>query len=75
MGCGGYWVFRSPHLEVDVIISWPENPLATDTLEFSGSLSQNWSPEPTPPVVVAGQQTVTVPITGSARFYRLSRSF
>jgi len=59
-----------------VTISWPDHPVAFDTLEFSNSLSgPNWQPEPTPVDVVAGQKTVTVPITGSARFYRVSRSF
>jgi hypothetical protein len=60
----------------DVILSWPEYPLAFDSLEFSDTLpASNWQPELMPPVVVAGQKTVTVPVTGSARYYRVSRSF
>ena len=62
--------------ESNVILSWPEDPFAFDSLEFSDTLpNSNWSPELTTPVVEAGQQSVTVPITGSARYYRLNRSF
>jgi hypothetical protein len=58
----------------NVILSWPEADSASYILEFSNSLpGLSWSPEPTAPVVVAGQKTVTVPITESARFYRLKR--
>lgn len=60
----------------EVILSWPEHPAAFDSLEFSDTLpGSNWLPEPTGPVVVAGQKTVTVPLTGSARYYRVNRSF
>jgi hypothetical protein len=60
----------------DVTLSWPEHPDAFDSLEFSNTLpASNWQAVPTEPVVVAGQRTVTVPITGSARFYRVNRSF
>jgi len=60
----------------NVILSWPEEAgFAFDFLEFSDILpSSNWTPEPTPPVVVAGRHTVTVPITGSTRYYRVNRS-
>jgi Concanavalin A-like lectin/glucanases superfamily len=59
-----------------IVLSWPDNPAATDTLEVSNLLpGSNWAPEPTSPVVVAGQRTVTVPPTGSARYYRLKRVF
>jgi hypothetical protein len=56
----------------NVILSWPQAGSAGYILEFSNILpNSNWSPEPTTPVVVADQKTATVPITGSARYYRL----
>jgi hypothetical protein len=58
----------------NVILSWPEAGSAGYILEFSNILpNSNWSPEPTTPVVVAGQKTATVPVTGSVRYYRLKR--
>lgn len=58
----------------NIILSWPEAGSAGAVLEFSDVLpSANWTVEPTAPVVSAGQKTVAVPITGSARFYRLKR--
>ena len=58
----------------NVILSWPETDSAGYILEFSDVLlNAKWSPEPTAPVVAAGQRTATVPIGGSARYYRLKR--
>jgi hypothetical protein len=58
----------------NVILSWPEADSSSFVLEFSNSLpASTWSPENATIVVVAGQKTVTVPITGSTRFYRLKR--
>jgi hypothetical protein len=58
----------------NVILSWPEAGSAGYILEFSNILpNSSWSPEPTTPVVVAGQKTATVPITGSVGYYRLKR--
>ena len=60
------------HSQSNVILSWPAAGSAGYILEFSNILpNSNWLPEPTTPVVVAGQNTVTVPITTSTRFYRL----
>ena len=57
----------------DLIVSWPDADSAGYILEFSNSLpSSNWSPETTTPVVTGGQKTVTAPIAGAARFYRLN---
>jgi hypothetical protein len=60
----------------DVTLSWRDHPTAFDTLEFSDTLpGSNWQAEPTPIAIVDGQKTVTVPITGSARYYRVNRGF
>jgi hypothetical protein len=58
----------------NVILSWPEAGSAGYVLEFSNLLpNSSWSLETTATVVVAGQKTATVPITGSTRYYRLKR--
>lgn len=57
----------------NVILSWPEANSGGYVLEFTGSLGSTWSPETTASIVAAGQITVTVPITGATRFYRLKR--
>jgi hypothetical protein len=57
----------------DVAFSWPEANSDGYVLEFSNALGSTWSPETTAPVVAGGQKTVTVPIAGPARFYRLRR--
>ena len=59
----------------NVILSWPEARSTDYFLEFSDILpnSNFWIPEPTAPVVTDGRITVTVPVTGSMRYYRLQR--
>jgi hypothetical protein len=58
----------------DVILSWPEASSTGYILEFSNVLpAPTWSPEPTIPIVAAGQKTVTVSPTNSTRYYRLKR--
>lgn len=58
----------------NAILSWPEANSSGFVLEFSNTLpAVTWSPETTTPALLAGQKSVTVPITGSTRFYRLMR--
>jgi uncharacterized repeat protein (TIGR03803 family) len=60
-----------------VILSWPTNVAGFDytgyTLQSTtGSVSSAvWSTNSPAPVVIAGQNTVTNPITGTRQFYRL----
>jgi thiol-disulfide isomerase/thioredoxin len=53
-----------------MIFSWPANA-QTFTLESSLSPASPWSTWPTGPTVVNGTNTVQVPMTGSARYFRL----
>ncbi len=58
----------------NVVLSWPTN--ATDfTLQFTTNLVPPavWSTNSPSPVVVNGQNTVTNPISGTQKFYRLSQ--
>ena len=58
----------------NVVLSWTEAGSAGYLLEFSDILpNSSWSPEPTPPEVVSGQKTVTLPVMGSVRYFRLKR--
>jgi hypothetical protein len=66
-----------PELQVstsgnNLIISWPVSATGF-TLQTTLTLgaSASWSTVTTPPVVVNGFNTVTVPMTGQASFYRL----
>lgn len=56
------------------IISWPTN-LTGDTLQTTTNLSSAavWNVVTPAPVVTGGNYTVTNPVTGSRRFYRLSQ--
>jgi hypothetical protein len=57
-----------------VILSWSEADSVGYILEFNVDLlSAKWSPEPTAPVVFAGQKTATLPIMRAVRYYRLKR--
>lgn len=57
----------------NLVISWPP-PAAGFHLESSVNLLPGtWSPVTTPPVVVGNQVTVTVGMSGSRTFYRLSQ--
>ncbi len=58
----------------NIVLSWPTSAVGYGLVyaaRLSGSIS--WSPEPTPIVVVGGQNTVTVPAANGARFYRLTK--
>lgn len=62
--------------QLDVILSWPFHPAAFDRLAFRDTLpGSNWQLVPIQPDVVDGRSTVTVPITESTRYYRVTRSF
>jgi uncharacterized repeat protein (TIGR03803 family) len=63
----------------NVILTWPTNVAGFDftgyTLQSTGDLGPPavWSTNSPAPVIIAGQNTVTNPITGTQQFYRLSR--
>jgi len=63
----------------NVILTWPTNVAGFDfsgyTLQSTGDLGPPavWSTNSPAPVVAAGQNTVTNPITGPQQFYRLSQ--
>jgi uncharacterized repeat protein (TIGR03803 family) len=59
-----------------IILSWPTNVAGFDytgyTLQSTPNLvSPLWTTNSPAPVVIAGQNTVTIPITGAQQFYRL----
>jgi len=54
----------------NVIISWPAG--STFQLQGRDQVNQgNWLNVGTSPILVGGQQTVTLPVSGSSQFYRL----
>ena len=56
----------------NITISWPDAGSSDYLLEFVNTLSgASWLPEPAVPTVAAGQKSVTIPMSGSTRFYRL----
>ena len=58
-----------------LVICWPTNAITT-TLESSSSINNlSWSAWPTMPTLVNGTNTVPVPMTNSARFFRLQMSW
>jgi hypothetical protein len=58
----------------NITISWADAGSTGYLLEFANTLpAAAWSPETATPTVAAGQKSVTVPITGTTRFYRLRR--
>lgn len=60
--------------QANVTITWPEANSTGYILEFSSAIpAASWTPETAAPVVSGGQKTVTAPITGPMRFYRLKR--
>jgi len=81
---GGFWAMASerptpgpPRLSVSlsgtqVVISWPADA-AGFVLQTTTALEPpvSWSPALETPVTVGDRQTVTVPVTGVTRFYRL----
>jgi uncharacterized repeat protein (TIGR03803 family) len=57
----------------DVILTWPANANGF-TLQSTTDLSSPvWTTNSPPPVVVNGQNTVTNPVSGTRKFYRLSQ--
>ncbi len=61
----------------NVILSWPTNVAGFDYTGYTLQSTTNlvspafWSTNSPAPVVIAGQNTVTNPITGAQQFYRL----
>jgi hypothetical protein len=56
----------------ELLLSWPAQGTDSHVLQTAASLSQpSWSAVATQPAVTQGQKQVTVPITGTAGFYRL----
>ena len=56
-----------------ITVSWPESG-ADFALETTGNLnSPTWVLETTVPVVESGIRKVIIPLTGTARFYRLRK--
>jgi len=58
----------------NVILTWTTNATGF-TLEFTTNLTPPaiWSTNSTAPVIISGQNTITNPISGTQKFYRLSR--
>ena len=60
-----------------IILSWPTNVAGFDYTGYTLQSTTNpvspavWSTNSPAPVVIAGQNTVTNPITGPQKFYRL----
>ena len=60
-----------------VTLSWPTNVAGFDYTGYTLQSTTNlvspafWSTNSPAPVVIAGQNTVTNPITGAQKFYRL----
>jgi uncharacterized repeat protein (TIGR03803 family) len=61
----------------NVILSWPTNVAGFDYTGYTLQSTTNlvspavWSTNSPAPIVIAGQNTVTNPITGAQKFYRL----
>lgn len=61
--------------ETNAILHWPDHPTGLAfTLQFTTNLitTTDWNPVSPPPAMANGQQTVTNPIAGAQRLYRLS---
>ena len=61
-----------------IILRWPTNVAGFDYTGFTLQTATNlvspaWSTNSSAPVVIAGQNTVTNPITGPQQFFRLSQ--
>src|SRR5205085_9540540 len=62
-----------------VILSWPTNVAGFDYTGYTLRSTTNlvspavWSTNSTAPVAIKGQNTVTNPITGARRFFRLAQ--
>ena len=77
-----YSLSFSPQLTIipsaaNVILTWPTNYAGFDYTGYTLQSIRNlgspsaWVTNSPPPVVIAGQNTVTNPITGAQKFYRL----
>jgi hypothetical protein len=59
-------------------LTWPTNNAGYDYTSFTLQSTTNllapllWSTNPPAPLVIAGQSTVTNPITGPQQFFRLT---
>ena len=78
----GAYEFQWPQLTLapsgpNVLLSWPTNNAGYDYTGFALQSTTNlvspavWSTNSPAPVVIGGQNTVTHPITGAQKFYRL----
>jgi hypothetical protein len=78
----GAYEYQWPQLSItpsgpNVILTWPTNNAGYDYTGFTLQSTTNlvsplvWSTNSPAPVVIAGQNTVTNPITGAQQFYRL----
>jgi len=61
------------HAGANVILTWPTNATGF-TLQTTTNLSSSavWTSVSPPPILVNGLYTVTNPISGTKRFYRLA---
>jgi hypothetical protein len=57
----------------NITISWPDAGTSGYILEFTDRLPGGWSAETAAPTVAGGQKSVTIPMSGAMRFYRLRR--
>jgi hypothetical protein len=57
----------------NITISWPDAGSTGYLLEFVNTLGTAWAGETTPPTIAAGQKSVTIPMSGTTRFYRLRK--
>jgi len=80
----GAYEFQWPQLTIapsgpNVLLKWPTNNAGYDYAGFTLQSATNldspafWSTNSPAPVVIAGQNTVTNPITGPQKFFRLSQ--
>jgi len=58
-----------------MIVRWPTNALPFTLLTASSPTSTSWTPWPTLPTVVNGTNTVSVPLTGAPRYFRLRMTY
>ena len=56
----------------NVILTWPTNATGFTLQSITNIVSTNWSNVSPSPVTISGQYTVTNPISGTEKFYRLS---
>ena len=61
-------------VRTNAILTWPTN-FSAFSLEFATNLASPtvWQTNPTAPIVIGGQNTVTNPISGTQMFYRLKQ--